>query len=130
MAKTKENNPKSPRTRSPNFPVVSLKKAVEWIGQLYDEYQKHDIPINLVHSAWGYKEHGSAGNRCIAAVKAFGLVDVTGSGKTSKVKVTEDGHRIYEKAPDASKLLKKAALLPPIHDELWKRYRIQGGHPQ
>lgn len=122
MAKAEEKKVRKKTHRSPNFPAVSLKKAVELTGQLYGEYKKHEIPVNLVHKAWDYAEHGSAGNRCIAAIKSFGLIEVIGSGKTRKIKVSENGHRIHGNAPDIKEILKKAALLPLLHAELWNHF--------
>lgn len=122
MTKSEGTKEQKPKTRSPNFPAVSLKKAVDLTGQLYDEYKKHEARINLVHKLWGYKEHGSAASRAIAAVNAFGLIEVSGVGIAKKVRVSDYGERVYEGAPDHEKILKKAALLPPIHLKLWTHF--------
>ena len=114
---------KKPKHRSPNFPAINLQKAVELTGKLLDEFGKHEIPVNLVNKAWGYQEEGSSsGNRCVAAVKAFGLIDVTGFGKNRKVKVSDYGYRIHENAPDRAKILKIVVLLPEIHSTVWEHF--------
>lgn len=122
MAKSEKVKEKKPKQRSPNFPVLSLKKAVEFTGQLYDEYKKHGARVNLAHKLWGYTEHGSAASRCVAAVKAFGLIEVLGSGKAKKVNVSDYGERVCGGAPDHKEILKKLALLPSIHLRLWEYY--------
>ncbi|MDD5326705.1 MAG: hypothetical protein PHY02_02700 [Phycisphaerae bacterium] len=110
-------------SRSPNYPAVSLKKSVEQVGQLYDIHKTRIVPIKMVHELWGYKAHSSVGDQCIAAAKAFGLIEITGKGKLRKVCVSSQGHRIHMKAPDCEDLLKKAALSPAIYSEIWEHYQ-------
>jgi hypothetical protein len=74
-------------------------------------------------------EHSALGNQCIAALKAYGLLDVAGSGKTRKAAITEDAERIVRRAPDRSDLLRQAAVLPSIHKELLDEYADNGLPP-
>jgi hypothetical protein len=113
---------KRTRHRSPNYPMIGLRKAVERTTQLHDKYKRASVPIHLVQELWGYKPHSSSGNQSVAAVKAYGLVDVDGDGKARRVRVSDAGHRILGKSPDHKDLLKKAALSPSIHAELWQKY--------
>ena len=123
MANSEEKKTKKPpKTRSPNFPAFSLKKIVDLTGKLYGKYKKHEAPIGLAHQLWGYKEHGSAASRAIAASRAYGLVEVSGVGKAKKVRVSEYGEHICGNAPDREEILKKVALLPPIYLKLWTHY--------
>lgn len=120
VTSTKEIKKKRPR--SPNYPAINLSRSIEFAGKLDDKYGEHDVPVNLVHKIWGYKEYGGAGDQCVAAVKSFGLITVSGSGKERKIRITEVGRRIYKKAPDSPVLLKKCALLPNVHKEIWEHY--------
>jgi hypothetical protein len=82
------------------------------------------VPIRLVHELWGYKALGSSlGDQCIAAAKAFGLIEIEGKGGERKIHISAQGHRIHMKAPDYEDLLKKAALSPSIYSEIWEHYQ-------
>lgn len=122
MAKTERQVAKVPRTRSPNFPALNLKIAVELVSRFYETYKKHETPIGLAHELWGYQQYGSAANRMVAAIGAYGLIETSGVGKNKKVKISEEGKRICGGAPDHEDLLKRSALLPPIHLETWTHY--------
>jgi hypothetical protein len=113
---------KHSRIRSPNYPMIGLRKAMERTAQLNDKYKRASVPVHLVQELWGYKPYSSSGNQSVAAVKAYGLVDVEGDGKTRKVRMSDAGYRILAKSPDHADLLKKAAVSPSIYQELWNKY--------
>lgn len=112
--------------RSPNYPAISLKDALNKASQLLGKYKRAEVPINLAQELWGYKPHGGMGNQTVAALKAYGFLDVEGDGKARKVKVSDTAFRVLLKSPDRAKLLKDAAIAPAIHQELWQRYGEQG----
>jgi hypothetical protein len=120
---------KRTKHRSPNYPVVGLQKAVERSQELYAKYKRAWVPIHIAQELWGYRPHGGAGNQAVAALKAYGLVDVEGDGKSRKVRLTETAYRIVLSSPDRPDLLKKAAISPPIHNELWERYKAEEHFP-
>ena len=132
---TENGNPKpkdgvkKTRHRSPNYPYFGLKKAVERVKQVYDKYKRAVVPINLVQELWEYKAHSGAGNQAVAAVKTYGLIEVEGEGEDRKVRITDPGYRILAGSPDRSELLKKSAVLPAIHNELWEKYRAEEHFP-
>lgn len=113
-----------PKHRSPNYPVVSLRKAVERIQVLYDQYKRHWVPIGVAHVKWTFKAHSGVGNQVVAALRAYGLLDVQGDGDERQIKLSERGYHIIEGHRDRPELLKAAALNPGLHAELWKM------HPQ
>ncbi|MCC7421501.1 MAG: hypothetical protein IT428_14550 [Planctomycetaceae bacterium] len=121
---------KRTKHRSPNHPTVSLPKALERAKEILDRDKMVKIPIGLAHERWGYKRHSGAGNQVVAALKSFGLMDVEGSGEKRQVQITETARRILKDAPDRAELLRKAALAPPIHEELWEQYKDHGELPQ
>lgn len=126
-AKTEmQKSTKAPRFRSPNYPVVNLEKAVEKADQLYRKSQTHPCPIGLAQKLWGYSEHSSSGDQCVAALRAFGVIEVAETGRDRQIRVSETGRRIVLNSMDRPDLLKQAALRPSIHAELWSKY---GGNP-
>ena len=84
------------------------------------------IPVNLTFSRWRFKK--GHGDLCVAAAKAFGLIEVAGVGDKREVAVTENAHRILLRASDYEKYIKEAALAPKIHHVLWEKYK--GDLPQ
>lgn len=112
--------------RSPNYPVMSLRKAVERVEALAKQYRRHLIPIGLVQTQLGYKSHSSAGNQSVAALKAYGLLDVEGDGDNRQVRLSELGYRVALGHAERAQLLKKAALSPALHAEIWEKYKADG----
>ena len=118
-----------PKHRSPNYPVIPLRKAIERIEALYVQYKRHLVPIGVAHEKWGYKAHSGAGNQAVAALRSYGLIDVSGDGESRQIKLSERGYHIVENHRERPALLKAAALGPSIHSELWKKYGDQGLPP-
>jgi len=118
-----------PKDRSPNYPVIDLGKALEKAEVIHGIYKMHEMPIAMAHERLGYKPHSGAGNQCIAALRAYGLMNVTGQGAQRKVSISTEGDRIIRKAPDCEQLLKAAALRPSINKEIWDYGSKSGGIP-
>lgn len=117
---------KNKRQRSPNYPSMSLEKAIERAKEIYDAEKRHDVPIRVAFSHWGFQASSSGGNQCVAALRAYGLINVKGNGDDREISVSDSGYRIILNAPDRTDLIKQAALLPPIHGEIWKKYQQDG----
>jgi hypothetical protein len=111
------------RMRSPNFPLIGLRKAVKRLDEMHGKYKRMLVPVGLVHALWGYKANSGIGNQVVAALKSFGLIDVEGEATARKVQVSEDGYRIALQHRERGELLQKAALKPPIYAELWNKYK-------
>src|SRR5438270_762021 len=99
MAKTtddvaSEEGIEGTKQRSPNYPMFRLQKAIERAGELHAKYKRALVPINLAHTLWGNKEHSGTGNRAVAALKSYGLLDVEGDGKNRRVRLTDQAFRI------------------------------------
>lgn len=122
-----ENNEvKISKHRSPNYPVIGLRRAFDKIHDLASKYKRATVPINLAHECMGVKAHGGLGNQYIAALKTYGFLEVEGEGPSRRVRLTETANRIIGKAPNRSQLLKDAALKPAIYAEIWQKYLADG----
>jgi hypothetical protein len=121
-----EANVKKERVRSPNYPVVSLQKAVERAKTLYDAYKGAEIPIAVVHQKWGYKPFTVNAVQLAAALKAYGLIAVKGAGEKQFIKLSDRAQKILGNHPDREKLLQEAALSPTIYKEIWEKYQPEG----
>ncbi|MCX6827810.1 MAG: hypothetical protein NT002_00775 [candidate division Zixibacteria bacterium] len=122
QAKDVKTKVKKARHRSPNYPSLSLTKALEKVKQIYDVYKTNWIPERTAHETWGNAAFGSQGLLSIAALKAYGLIQVDGTGKDRKISISETSRRILLDPDESDDLLSQCALLPPIHKEIWDYY--------
>lgn len=110
--------------RSPNYPSMSLEKAVERLARLYEREGRHKANIATVANSLGFKSTTSGpATTTYAALKAFALIDEDGSGKDRRAWVSDLGYRIL-RAPEAQRIaaIKDAALRPASHREMTKRF--------
>jgi hypothetical protein len=111
---------KRPKKRSPNYPAIGLEKALERAETIRAQARHHFMPVTTARTLWNYKK--GAGDQVVAALKAFGLLEVQGESETRQVRLTEAARRILGNAPDRAELLKVAALKPDLHKEIWEKY--------
>jgi hypothetical protein len=119
---------KTPKHRSPNYPAIGLEKALERAKIVYDNAKLHAVPVGVAHDKWGLKALSANGDQSVAALKAFGLLEVEGSGEKRQVRVSDMARRIILESPERSELIKQAALKPKVHADLWAKYG-EGGLP-
>ena len=117
------------KTRSPNYPVYKLESALGKIQTLHNAYKRHPMPIGPVLERLGFTANSSSAAQAIAALRAYGLVDVQGNGDGRKVAVTEDAAKILANHPDRPALLRKVALSPKLHHELFTKWSGSEGLP-
>jgi hypothetical protein len=126
-AVTGEAAGRPPRTRSPNYPAVSLKEAVTKAREIYDSATKrHAVGVEVIASVWGNKPKSSTFKITLAAMQYFGLLAEAPNGEHRLLKLTPLALDIIadyaEGSAERSAAIQKAALLPKIHAELWKRW--------
>ena len=115
------------RTRSPAYPSIDLRTAVERAGVLWREEGRHPTAVNVAMTHWGYKAESSTGFQTVAALKKFNLVESEGgTGEDRLIKLSPVALTILleDAAPPAERqaALRTAALGPRIHAELWDRF--------
>src|SRR6266567_279497 len=71
--------PKSPRTRSPAYPSMSLRTALEKAQLIWNAQQKHPAHIETVINTIGYTKKTGPSLRAISALNQYGLTKETGS---------------------------------------------------
>jgi hypothetical protein len=87
----------------------------------YEAEQRNAARPETAAGHWGYSPKSSGGKQTIAALRAFGLIEgdtlVKLSGRALRILLDErDG------SEERERLLKQAALMPPLHSKLWERY--------
>jgi hypothetical protein len=109
------------RDRSPQFPFISLQKAIERAQEFEGVYKRSAGRIANVLPVWGYAVKSSGGAQTVGALKAFGLIDDEGAGADRKIKLTELAQHILkdERPGKRQEAIKEAALKPRAIAEHW-----------
>ncbi len=117
--------PKKERHRSPNYPAVSLKEAVDRVTQLWVADGKAGAPTAIAAKHIGFgSAHGQALS-VLAALKRFGLVAET-NGRIVPTQRAMEIINLPADDPRRAQALKDAALTPTIYRELIEGYRETG----
>lgn len=113
---------KKPRGRSPSYPGIDLEKSLTLAKLIYELSRKHPAPLAEVWKKWGMRPKTGTATVAVAALKKFGLVEITSDG----VRLSELAlDIIMDERPDSQERanrIREAALKPLIHSELWMKY--------
>ncbi|HUI92692.1 MAG TPA: hypothetical protein VLX68_10635 [Chitinivibrionales bacterium] len=113
--------------RSPSYPGIDLKTALERARELYEKDRQNWANIEVVVGHWGYK-NAKVGPAMvtIAAMKKFGILETQGLSDKKEARLTKDAIEFLidnrAESPERDELIKKLALTPEIHSSLWKEY--------
>jgi len=118
---------KSKRHRSPSYPAISLREAIDRARQLFREERRSAAPVNDILRIWGYKPGSGSGLVTLAALLKFGLIEDEGTGSERRAKLTDAGFELATEDPEmfgtaCAPLIEAAAMRPTIHRELWEKY--------
>jgi hypothetical protein len=115
---------KAQRDRSPAYPFISLKTAMERVAAFEAKFGRHGSPYNMAGLAWGYKGDGSQAQQTTSALKYYGLVEYTGPTNSRMVMLTEDA-RNYLRAQQVTtkaEIARTCALRPKAMQTYWGRW--------
>lgn len=112
------------RVRSPNYPQISLRKAVELVGKIYEKAHTHKAPASTIAATLGYGGLNGASLGVLSALKKYGLLETVGED----VRISQEGLSILVDPPgsvDRAQAIMKAAFRPVLFAELRKEYGDQ-----
>jgi hypothetical protein len=124
----KSESADSPKGKQPGLPVptISLEKAVELMGKVWEHEKRNAAPVPAILGHWGYGQKSSGGFQAVASLKRYGLLEEQGSSEQRTLKLTQLALDLLKNGPlDAKeyhRLLKVAAMNPKAHKELWEKY--------
>jgi len=122
MADEKTAQPKGLKERSPAFPFIPLETALRRLEQFEEYFKRHPAKADLAGLAWGMKGGSSKSGQTLAALKYFGFLDYTGSGKDRTAQLTDFG-RTYLRAQQENvkkDIIRRAALMPRAISQLFR----------
>ena len=113
--------------RGPSYPYVNLEDAIGLARKMYDYTKRGSAPAeSVITDAWKYSATSSSGQKILAALKAFSLVeDVQGNSAKPALKLTQRAIHILledQDTPERREEIKKAALSPKWYDYCWKTW--------
>jgi hypothetical protein len=110
------------KQRSPNYPAISLRDAVEAIGLIHKKEKKTSVPGEVVAKALGYSGLSGPSRVKIAALKKYGLIE---GDERKGLRVSDLAVRIlYPSGPtDLVESLQDAALRPELFQSLYNDFR-------
>jgi hypothetical protein len=123
-----ENAPaRKSKSRSPSYPAINLETAIQRARLLYDKERHYLTPVATIASHWGYRSLNGPAMGAIAALKKYGLLDEEGAGEARKAKLSElaDVILVHPDESQRKAAIREAALRPPMHREMWDKYRDQ-----
>lgn len=116
-----ETNKKS-KVRSPQYPLIGLKEAIEKISAVYNNDHRNTIAKSVVLDHMGYKSANGKSLGVLAAVTRFGLIE----GRSDSFQVSELAVRIIAHEIGSLEFLesvKEAAAKPELYAELDERFK-------
>src|SRR6266567_2803482 len=100
--------------RSPDYPIVSLPKALECVQYIYQKVQKHPEDRSTILRILGLNERSSSSERMIATLLKYGLLEM---GANALLNVSDDALAICLRAPgeaERMKAIQKVAFAPMV----------------
>lgn len=109
--------------RSPGYPTIDLKTALERSFDLYKVSSKQPIPLTVAAEEWGYSEKSSSNLVVAAALKRFGLVRDVGNAASRQLVLTDEGRELafLDQERESARwreLVREAAVRPKIHRQV------------
>ena len=121
MAAPVQSPPKKPVHRSPRYPGLTLRDAIERTRTIYEHDKRSPAKPEVVLNHLGIRLGTGAANRILSALKQYGLVEES----DGRLRVSEAGFRIVnmsEESPERRRLLREAALKPTIIQDVLDAY--------
>lgn len=116
----------APRTRSPAYPSLNLKNALEKAKIVWEHEKRNPSPIEALAADWGLNVKSSATLLAVSSLKKFGLLEELDGTKDRLLKLSTVALNIIlneqEDSVERTSLLKQCALTPKIHADLWSQY--------
>lgn len=114
--------PSSPsKTRSPNYPSISLDEAIQRLKPIYEKQQRYPASREVLAKLMGYKGLNGASATVVSALSKYRLLE----GHGDNLRVSELGQDLvlHRKGdPEYTDALRTAAFMPAFFQELRDQY--------
>jgi hypothetical protein len=109
------------RARSPEYPAVSLKEAIDRVKMVYDKDYQNRVPKKVIAEHMGYKGLSGASLPMLSALSKYGLLE----GRGDETRVSDLAVALIAHAPGTPErmdALKQASAMPELFAELDERF--------
>src|SRR5208337_1691511 len=109
------------RTRSPQYPAIGLKEAIEKVSAVYMRDYQAPTQRGVIASHMGYNSLNGKSLGVLSAIGKYGLLE----GRGSEYRVSDLAVRILAHQPgnpERAAAVQEAASLPDLFQELDKRF--------
>ncbi len=109
------------RSRSPNYPRLSLEEAVERVSRLYKVEQRHPIDKQAVAEGLGYTSLNGASLGVISTLRQYDLLEAV----DEDLRVSEDAVAVImlpKGDPERAEAIYRTAFAPRLFSELREAY--------
>ncbi len=120
-----QTKPKVFRHRSPAYPSLSLREAVQKAEAFYTNHGTYLVSLQAAARGWKFSTASGAAGRAIAALKQFGLLSEEEEDGSRRVKLSDLGRTIVQLPSDdprRKEAISGAAKKPPIHRDLLEEH--------
>lgn len=109
------------RARSPQYPAIGLREALEKVQLVYDKDYTNELPRAVVAEHMGYQSLNGKSLGILSALAKFGLLDGRGDQtKVSELALTILAHQPGD--PERHEALKIAAERPTLFSEIQAKF--------
>jgi hypothetical protein len=104
------------RVRSPSFPFIGLRKAIERVRIIAEQHGRHPVDLTAAGETWGYSPKSSGLLQTFAALRAYGLIEDIGPAGERKIRLSDLGWRILQdtRADARQEAIREAAIRPRL----------------
>lgn len=102
------------KTRSPNYPGMDLKSAVERAELIYKKDFLRAMPPEVAAQHLGYTSLNGASLTTISALKKYGLLE----GRAEALRLSKDAQIVIEKLPGFGEVIDRLAFTPALWNEI------------
>lgn len=110
------------RARSPEYPAISLKEAIDRVKMIYDKDYQNRVPRKVIAEHMGYKGLSGASLPILSALAKYGLLE----GRGDETRVSDLAVGLIAHAPGTPErmaALENAAAFPDLFAELDERFQ-------
>ncbi len=111
------------RERSPNYPSIGFRSALDLTRKLYDAEKRNPMPRDLAAKHLGYGGLNGRSKMVLSALRKFGLVDGTAD---DRMRLSDDAYALMIlPSGDAQRgeVIRRLALRPQIYQDLLAEYQ-------
>lgn len=109
------------RAKSPNYPNYSLRKAVKYAEEIYNQDRRNPIDRQTLAKHMGYSSLSGAADKAISTIMQYGLVEKVSKGEVRTSQLAVDILH-PDKDADRKAALHRAGMSPALFQTLKERF--------